>query len=244
MRRISDDRAVIVTPTSLEIAAVELRSSEFGPLIGDRKDVVVTAERLVFDAPIVASGASMRILAHELVGGANARIDVSGVDGRDAPRTPKPKPALGRRSANLDGENGGPAGAGGRVEILASVLEGRLEIAARGGEGGSPQPGGDGADGVPGRRGRDPRNVMDGQGEPGGDGGPAGAAGKAGAPGPSGDGGRIVIFLAEGREGLTTDVDGGPKPPATRHGAPGVPGAPGRGGRRTFCRMSHGMCFR
>lgn len=242
MRLIGDDRAVVVTPSRLEIAALELRASEFGPQIGSRKEVAVTTERLVFDAPIVANGAKIQIVSRELIGGANARIDVSGIDGVDAPATPKPKPALGQHTTNVDGANGGDAGSAGQVEILGQSLTGPLVIVARGGQGGDPQPGGNGADGTPGAHGRNPRNQLDGQGSAGGDGGPAGRAGRAGAPGASTAGGTIVIYLANGAEGITTDVSGGLGVPAASNGAAGRPGSKGNGGRRTLCRPRMQPC--
>lgn len=242
MRNISDDRAVVVTPLRMEVSAIELRISEVGPQIGSRKEVILTAERIIFDAPLVASGAYVQIVACELVGGSNARIDVSGVDGADAPRSPKPKPALGKHKAKVDGADGGDAGSAGRVEILGRSLKGPLQVIARGGEGGTAQPGGDGADGRPGAPGRSPRNIFDGQGGPGGDGGPAGTAGMAGDPGASGNGGTITIMLAEGMDRVMVDVSGGPEVPPTRHGRPGNPGKKGRGGRRTKCHSVVNPC--
>lgn len=235
MRRVSDDRAVFVTPSSFEISAVELRASEFGPQIGARAEVIVMADKLILDTPILASGASVRIAAREIIGGSNARIDVSGSDGWDAPEAPKPKPGLGNHTVRVDGADGSDASSAGNVEILGHSLKGPLAIIAHGGEGGTGQPGGTGADGLPGRHGRNPRGEYDGQGEAGGNGGPAGPAGRAGTPGDSGDGGQITIFLESGAENISMDVAGGPEVPPSKHGSPGRPGPLGTGGRRTPC---------
>mgnify|MGYP003700377179 CR=1 FL=1 len=235
MRRITDSRTVITTDTRLEIAAVELRASELGPQIGARTQIVVTADRMIFDAPLVAPAALIQLTAREFIGGSKAQVDVSGRDGKDAPQTRKPKPPLGHHNRRPDGENGENGHNAGRIEVMGWSLTGPLQLTARGGEGGLAQPGGHGADGKPGRNGRNPRNAYDGQGEPGGDGGPAGHAGHAGTPGTSGDGGMIVVRLAHGTADVETDVAGGSEVPAATHGEPGDPGDAGRGGRRTDC---------
>lgn len=225
--RISEDRVIHDTETSLEVCATDIRASEINPRIGARKRVVIHADTLRLDSPILAPGADITLIARKVLTGPQATVNVSGVDGADAPQV-RPPPQLDAAATpenGRDGENGGHAGS---IHLLFKELDGPLALQAKGGMGGLAQPGADGANGKHGQ----PHQQKH---QPGGAGGDAGQPGRAGQPGTAGDGGSILAYIDQGIEKLSTDTSGGKKAPAASHGQPGTPGLGGAGGEYWEC---------
>ena len=230
--RIAEDRVVYDDDSTLEICATDIRASEINPRIGGRKRVIVHADTLRLDSPIVAPGAAITLIARKAYGGAQATVNVSGIDGVDAPQVPPPTP-LDAAAPPQDGKDGGSGGHAGRIDVLFKDLDGPLGLIAAGGRGGLAQPGANGANG---KRGY-PDNVDR---KPGGPGGDAGPPGRAGRPGASGDGGAIRVFVDRGSEHLSFNFAGGAATPGSTHGHPGAPGEGGVGGTRWFCLPVYG----
>lgn len=130
--RITEDRVVSDSDKTLEICAKDISASEINPRIGGRKFVLVHADVLRLDSPIVAPGAAVTLIARKAYGGAQASINVTGVDGVDAVQSPPPTP-LETSSAAPNGSNGGDAGATGSIDVLFKELEGPLTLVAVGG---------------------------------------------------------------------------------------------------------------
>ena len=225
--RITEDRVILDSETSLEICAQDISASEINPRIGGRKQVVVHADVLRLDTPIVAPGAAITLIARKAHGGPQATIIVSGIDGVDAVETPPPTP-LDTSVAAPNGSDGGAAGNAGSIDILFKDLEGALALVAVGGRGGRAQPGADGANGMHGNP-HDEINTI------GGAGGDAGAPGRAGVPGASGDGGQVRIYVDSGNELVSTQLTGGELVSGAAHGKPGAPGEGGVGGHIEEC---------
>lgn len=225
--RITEDRVVSDSDKTLEICAKDISASEINPRIGGRKFVLVHADVLRLDSPIVAPGAAVTLIARKAYGGAQASINVTGVDGVDAVQSPPPTP-LETSSAAPNGSNGGDAGATGSIDVLFKELEGPLTLVAVGGRGGRAQPGANGANGKHGI----PHDEINMEGGPGGN---AGAPGRAGIPGASGDGGNIRIHVDSGGDLITTHIGGGKQVDGASHGKPGTPGEGGLGGHIEVC---------
>lgn len=242
MTQISETRIVLATPDSIEIATVDIRTSELVPLIGARKTIKIVAERVLVDASISAPSANMHVLADTIQSQDGMRLEVSGAAGASASQSAPPKPGLDQTQPRPDGANGKPGDDAGSIELVARLLEGPLELRASGGSGGRAQPGGNGADGSNGvnRPEKHRKKPYLGGGGPGGDGKPGGDAGRAGVPGQSGNGGEISVWIANGSENISSDVAGGPLVPASSHGQPGKGGAKGRGGLSELCQWNSG----
>ncbi len=231
--RITEDRVVSDSETTLEIVAKDISASEINPRIGGRKIVLVHADVLRLDSPIVAPGAAVTLIARKALGGKQAVINVSGVDGVDALQSPPPTP-LETSSPAPNGSNGGDAGVTGSIDVLFKELDGPLVLMAVGGRGGKAQPGANGANGKHGF----PHDEIDTEGGAGGD---AGAPGRAGIPGTSGNGGQIRIHVDSGGELVTAQINGGEQVAGSAHGKPGAPGEGGLGGRIEVCVPSPGV---
>lgn len=225
--RIAEDRVIYDDDNILEICAIDIGASEINPRIGGRKRVVVHADTLRLDSPIIAPGATVTLIARKAFGGSQATVNVSGIDGVDAPQVRPPTPIDGAAPPQ-DGKDGGSGGNAGSIEVLFKDLYGPLELIAVGGRGGLAQPGANGANG---KRGY-PDNL---EGKPGGPGGDAGPPGRAGRPGAAGSGGLIRTFVDSGSEQLSFSFVGGAAAPAAMHGSPGTPGEGGVGGKRWKC---------
>ncbi|WP_139093328.1 hypothetical protein [Delftia sp. JD2] len=225
--RIAEDRVIYDDDNTLEICATDIRASEINPRIGGRKRVVVHADSLRLDSPIIAPGAAVTLIARKAFGGSQATVNVSGIDGVDAPQVRPPTP-IDAAAPPQDGKDGGSGGHAGSIEVLFKDLDGPLALIAVGGRGGLAQPGANGANG---KRGY-PDNA---EGKPGGPGGDAGPPGHAGRPGTAGNGGLIRTFVDSGSEQLSFSFVGGAAAPAAMHGSPGTPGEGGVGGKRWKC---------
>ena len=225
--RIAEDRVIYDDDNILEICATDIGASEINPRIGGRKRVVVHADTLRLDSPIIAPGATVTLIARKAFGGSQATVNVSGIDGVDAPQVRPPTP-IDAAAPPQDGKDGGSGGHAGSIEVLFKDLYGPLALIAVGGRGGLAQPGANGANG---KRGY-PDNA---EGKPGGPGGDAGPPGHAGRPGTAGNGGLIRTFVDSGSEQLSFSFVGGAAAPAAMHGSPGTPGEGGVGGKRWKC---------
>ncbi|WP_333906182.1 hypothetical protein [Delftia acidovorans] len=225
--RIAEDRVIYDDDNILEICATDIRASEINPRIGGRKRVVVHADTLRLDSPIIAPGATVTLIARKAFGGSQATVNVSGIDGVDAPQVRPPTP-IDAAAPPQDGKDGGSGGHAGSIEVLFKDLYGPLALIAVGGRGGLAQPGANGANG---KRGY-PDNVDS---EPGGPGGDAGPPGRAGRPGAGGNGGLIRNFVDSGSEHMSFSFAGGGASAAAKHGSPGTPGEGGVGGTRWRC---------
>lgn len=224
MIKITDKISIYDTPEMLEVSGRELSASEIVPFIGGRSDVRITADVLHIDTVIPAPGGVVTVVARMVIGGDGAVIDVSGVNGRDAPKTRKPKPIDTSVPAPNGAKGVAAGGNGGRIALLAQLVEGKIRLLAAGGRGGKGQDGGDAADGKHGL----PDDQVN---QAGGNGSPAGPIGRAGDSRNSGNGGEVAIFVDQGSEGLEAVVTGGPEVPAAQHGKPGTPGRGGKGGK-------------
>ena len=199
--RIAEDRVIYDDDNILEICATDIGASEINPRIGGRKRVVVHADTLRLDSPIIAPGATVTLIARKAFGGSQATVNVSGIDGVDAPQVRPPTP-IDAAAPPQDGKDGGSGGHAGSIEVLFKDLYGPLALIAVGGRGGLAQPGANGANG---KRGY-PDNA---EGKPGGPGGDAGPPGHAGRPGTAGNGGLIRTFVDSGSEQLSFSFVGG-----------------------------------
>ncbi|MDR6818765.1 hypothetical protein J2X76_003947 [Neorhizobium sp. 2083] len=227
MITISENTVVFDTPDFLEVSGRVLSASEINQAIGGRKQISITADTLHLNAPLIAPGANVHIVARIVYGGDQAEVNVNGADGTSASSTAKPKP-VDPNAPPPDGASGTDAASGGSIGFVAHNVIGRLTLRAAGGRGGSGQPGGEGADGAHGW----PHDI---DGEVGGNGGASGTPGKGGDSGNSGNGGAILAFVDQGRDNLSVEVTGGLEVAEAANGTPGQPGGAGRGGRIKHC---------
>lgn len=228
MIKISDKIVIYDTPELLEICGRELTASEIIPYIGSRKKLRILADRFHLNGVLSVPGGDVLLAARHISSDDGFGIDVNGVNGRDAPASPKPKPATADAPAP-NGEDGPELGGNaGKITVFAQRVEGKVGLTANGGRGSKGQPGGNAADGKHGT----PDRKKDHRGGPGGSAGPIGIAGMSRN---SGNGGTIEYFIEDGAEMLVCSANGGPEVPAATHGKPGLPGKGGKGGKEWKC---------
>lgn len=257
-----EPRRIFSTLASIVVRAAGEGSSSGGDvLIAPGKSVQIYADEVELAGNISLPGKQMEIYCRTLrvAEKAKAVIDVSGAGASpDEPEVPWNLPAQGGFDPARDQEHaqsGKPGrapthfvpkdgAAAGTIVIVADrlLLEGTLELRARGGAGGRGMNGENGGDGEAGRDGR--CTYQDGgTGDPlwcspvpacGGYGGKGGAAGRGGA---GGDGGVIKVHTIAGAPSATGNlvmakdaVAGGAAGPS---GKPGLGGQHGRGGMLT-----------
>jgi|GEM_PF-4318964 len=166
-------------------------------------DIVIQAETVTLNAPLVNPGRKVTIIAHRLVVSPGASIDVSGAIGNPnwaQSDTPDPTDTS-AGATGPNGANGGTGGAGGSIILYVAEMTGAAEgsapasltLTAAGGTGGTAQVGGVGQPGAMGQAGTTPTWPGIGPAPGPGWGGEGGMGGAAGAAGSGGVGGSIVV---------------------------------------------------
>lgn len=148
MIKITDSIVIYDTPELLEVSGRELAASDIIPAIGARKIVRIMADKFHLNGKLTVPQGEVTLMARHIIGGDGAEIDVSGINGRDAPDVSKPKPVDPRGPAphGMNGpEVGGDAGT---IVLVALRFDGSCSLIANGGRGSRGQPGGDAADGA------------------------------------------------------------------------------------------------
>jgi hypothetical protein len=227
---IRTEHANVVVYHALELT---LSQSEGNSVIDTSRSLSIYADTLTISGTVRLPGKGVYIHARRIVCRNNAKIDVSGTQGKDDERQQAETVASNPgESGKKEPKPGGRGGNSGNVIIHAVSIEGPFSIIANGGRGGQGERGQNGAQGRTGPKGKDgnPSNdIRDsgklfhgekgGTGLPGGDGGPGGIGGDGGSPG------LIRIHVV------------GPLPAAWRYeategdqGPQGILGEPGKGG--------------